>query len=203
MKVMKVLIACEESQEVCKAFRAKCHEAWSCDIQEPSGDQPEWHLQMDALEAINLYDWDLMIAHPPCTYLCVPGAHYLHKQPDRWDKMLEGKEFFMKLLNTNIPKICVENPVPHRYAELPKYSQIIQPWQFGHEVSKRTCLWLKNLPLLKPTKIMENRGERYYRKDGSVSNSKWYAKSNAKERSKTFRGIAEAMVDQWSDYENN
>lgn len=198
---MKVLIACEESQRVCMAFRKRGHEAWSCDIQEPSGGHPEWHLQMDALEAINLYDWDLMIAHPPCTYLCVPGAHYLHKQPDRWDKMLDGKEFFMKLLNTNIPKICVENPVPHRYAELPKYSQIIQPWQFGHEISKRTCLWLKNLPLLKPTKIMENHGERYYRNDGSVSNSKWYAKSSAKERSKTFNGIAEAMAEQWGKYE--
>lgn len=194
---MKVLIACEESQRVCMAFRKRGHEAWSCDIQEPSGGHPEWHLQMDALEAINLYDWDLMIAHPPCTYLCVPGAHYLHKQPNRWDKMLDGKEFFMKLLNTNIPKICVENPVPHRYAELPKYSQIIQPWQFGHEISKRTCLWLKNLPLLKPTNIMENHGERYYRNDGSVSNSKWYAKSSAKERSKTFNGIAEAMAEQW------
>ena len=197
---MRVLIACEESQEVCKAFRARGHEAWSCDVQESSGGHPEWHLQIDALEAIEKWDWDwdMLIAHPPCTYLCVPGAHYLHKQADRWGKMLEGKEFFLKLLNSNIPRICVENPVPHRYAELPKYNQIIQPWQFGHELSKRTCLWLKNLPPLKPTKIMGHHGERYYRKDGSVSNSKWYAKATAKERSKTFKGIAEAMADQWS-----
>jgi hypothetical protein len=147
--------------------------------------------------------WDLMIAHPPCTYLCVPGAHYLHKDRLRWDKMYKAKDFFLKLLNCPIPMIAVENPVPHHYAELPKYNQIIHPWQFGHEVSKRTCLWLRKLPLLKATDIKENHGDRYIRTDrqrhkyGKFSNSKWYAKASAKERSKTFQGIADGMADQW------
>ena len=151
-------------------------------------------------------DWDLMIAHPPCTYLCVPGAHYLHKWPHRWNQLGKAKGFFMRLFNANINKICIENPLPHRYAELPKYSQIIQPWQFGHEISKRTCLWLRGLPLLSHTKVMENHGDRYIRTErqqklgyGKVSNSKWYAQASPKERSRTFQGIADAMADQWGN----
>jgi len=193
---MKILIACEESQAVCIEMRKRGHEAFSCDTLPCSGGHPEWHIQGDVIEQLDK-GWHIMIAHPPCTYLCVPGAHYLRKQEDRWGKMLDAKDFFMRLLNADIDKICVENSVPHHYAELPKYNQIIQPWMFGDEYSKRTCLWLKNIPKLIPTDIMENHGERYYRKDGSVSNSKWYAKATAKERSKTFPGIAKAMAEQW------
>ncbi len=111
--------------------------------------------------------------------------------------MNSAREFFLKLMNANIKQIAIENPLPTKYANLPPYDQIINPWQFGHEQSKRTCLWLKNLPKLKPTLIMKNRGERYIRKDGTTSNSKWYAKTNQKERSKTFQGIADAMAEQW------
>jgi len=197
---MKILIACEESQTVCKAFRALGFEAYSCDIQECSGGHPEWHIQGDAI--IEAYSWkyDMMIAHPPCTYLCVPWAHYLHTREGRWEKMLEAKEFFIKLKNAPINYIVLENPVPHRYAELPKYDQIIHPWQFGQEFSKRTCLWIKNLPKLTPTDIRENHWERYYRLDGSSSNSKWYAGASQKERSKTFQWIADAMASQWSKF---
>ncbi|HDY89345.1 MAG TPA: hypothetical protein ENH82_14665 [bacterium] len=193
---MAVLIACEESQAVTIEFRKLGVEAYSCDIQECSGGHPEWHIKGDVIKELDK-DWDLLIAHPPCTYLCVPGAHYLHKQKDRWGKMVHAKEFFMKFLNSNIKRICVENSVPHSYADLPKYSQIIQPYQFGDKFTKRTCLWLKGLPPLQTTKIVQ-KGERYYRKDGSVSNSIWYAKATAKERSKTFPGIAKAMAEQWA-----
>jgi hypothetical protein len=200
--MVKVLVACEESQAVCIAFRNKGHEAYSCDIEPCSGGHPEWHIQGDVLPILN-DGWDMMIGHPPCTYLCVPGAHYLHTRPNRWALMLDAKNFFMTLLNANIPLRAIENPVPHRYAELPKYTQIIQPWQYGHEVSKRTCLWLLGLPKLISTDIRGNKGERYIRterqqqKYGKVSNSKWYARSTAKERSKTFPGIAQAMAEQW------
>lgn len=192
--IMKVLIACEFSGTVRDAFIALGHDAISCDLL-PT-EKPGPHYQCDVFDIID-HGFDLMIAHPPCTYLCVPGAHYLHKQPDRWNKMLKAKHVFMQMINAKIPLVCVENPVPHRYAELPDYDQIIHPWQFGHELSKRTCLWLKGLPKLKPTKIMQNKGERYKRKDGSSSNSKWYAGTNGKGRSRTFKGIADAMASQW------
>ncbi len=195
---MKILVACEESQEVTKAFRAKGHEAWSCDLQECSGGHPEWHMQEDVSRFIeNPWPLDMMIAFPPCTYLCLPGAHYLHKQPGRWNKLIEARIFFMNIFDCEVEKICIENPAPHRYSRLPAYSQIINPWQFGHEISKRTCLWLKGLPPLFNTDPRLNRGERYTRKDGTTSNSKWYAKANKKERSKTFPGIAQAMAEQW------
>ena len=190
---MKVAVLCEYSGTVRDAFIAVGHKAISCDLLPTESPGP--HIQGDCLQ----YDWseyDLIIAHPPCTYLCVPGAHYLHKQKDRWSKMLLAKEFFYKIFNMKNKMLCIENPVPHKYAALPKYSQIIHPWQFGHEAKKRTCLWLKNLPLLQPTNIV-GKGEHYIRKDGSVSNAKWYAKASAKERAKTFPGIAFAMAEQW------
>lgn len=192
---MRVLVACEYSGVVRDAFIRRGHDAISCDLL-PSESDFGPHYQGDVFDIIN-DGFDMMIAHPPCTYLCVPGAHYLHKQPDRWNKMLKGKAVFTELLNCDIQMVCIENPLPHRYAELPKYSQIIHPWMFGEEQSKRTCLWLRGLDLLRPTKIMDNHGERYMRKDGSVSNSKWYAKSSAHVRSRTFQGIAEAMAAQW------
>lgn len=191
---MRVLVACEYSGRVRDAFEKRGHYAMSCDLL-PT-ELPGNHYQGSVFDVID-DGWDLMVAHPPCTYLCVPGAHYLHTTLGRWEKMEDARDVFMKIINASIPMKCIENPVPHRYAKLPKYSQIINPWQFGHEVSKRTCLWLTNLPPLVPTKIMESKGERYKRKDGSSSNSKWYANSNAKERSKTFLGIAEAMAEQW------
>lgn len=197
---MKVLIACEFSGIVREAFKAKGHDAWSCDLL-PT-EIPGQHIQGDVLEILN-DGWDLMIAHPPCTYLCVPGAHYLHTQKDQWAKMIKARLFFENLLNQSIPKVAVENPLPHHYAELPKYNQIIQPWMFGEPFSKRTCLWLKNLSLLQPTNIITDHGERYVRtvrqqaKYGKSSNSKWYAKATPRERSKTFPGIANAMADQW------
>lgn len=193
---MRVLVACEESGTVRDAFARLGHEAWSADIQESrtAGN----HYLGNVLDIID-ENWDLMIAHPPCTYLCVPGAHYLNTRKDRCFDMNLARDFFIKLQNANIKKICIENPVPHSFANLPKYNQIIHPWQFGHEFSKRTCLWLKNLPKLIPTDIKENKGERYYRADGSSSNSKWYAGATAKERSKTFQGIADAMAIQWGN----
>ena len=149
---MKVLVACEESQRVCNAFRKLGHEAYSCDIIECSGGYPEWHILGDALNVINgncdfttqdgekhtiIGKWDLLIAHPPCTYLTNAS-----------------KEFFMKFINADCDRICVENPVPLKIVNLPPYTQIIQPWQFGHPYSKRTCLWLKGLPKLEPTNII-------------------------------------------------
>lgn len=202
---MRVLVACEFSGVVRDAFRKRGHDAWSCDLLPCESQYSDKHYQMDVLQLLD-GGWDLMIAHPPCTYLCVPGAHYLHTQEGRWQKMLAARVFFDALLNANILHRAIENPVPHRYARLPKYTQIIQPWQFGHEVSKRTCLWLVGLPKLEPTDIRKNHGERYVRTErqqgagyGRVSNSKWYAKASWKERSTTFKGIAEAMADQWGN----
>lgn len=189
---MKVLIGCEESQEVCKAFRALGHEAYSCDILPCSGGHPEWHLQMDVFRGLELKKWDLVIAHPPCTFIC--------RHRSRWREIKgaaqDGKKFFMRILNYNVPKICVENPVPLLKWNLPKYTQIIQPYQFGHDYSKKTCLWLKGLPDLKPTKhvkltyIITPNGRRFTKG--------WYqTPRNSKARSKTFPGIAKAMAEQW------
>ena len=190
---MRVLVACEFSGIVRDAFIARGHDAMSCDLLPTERMGP--HYQGDVMDIIN-GGWDMIVAHPPCTYLCVPGAHYLHERPDRWNKMLDAKEFFMMFYSYKGCPVCIENPLPHRYAELPKYSQIIHPWMFGHEAKKRTCLWLNKLPMLKPTNIV-GKGESYIRADGSMSNAKWYAKATARERSKTFPGIAKAMAEQW------
>jgi len=197
---MKVLIACEESQVVCIEFRKRGHEAYSCDIIDCSGGHSEWHIKEDCLKIIEREHWDMMIAHPPCTYLANSGVQYLHKDITRWKKMEDAKVFFMKLLNADIEKKCIENPVPHKYAGLPKYTQIIQPYYFGDAVQKKTCLWLINLPLLKATKIVE-KGKNYIGKDGKSNGSEWYQllslKDRAKIRSKTFPGIARAIAEQW------
>ena len=202
---MKVLVACEESQAVCKAFRALGHEAYSCDIQPCSGGHPEWHLQVDALEMLKL-KWDLIIAHPPCTYLTNAGARWLyagHKLcADRYKKGLEGKAFFMALYNADCPKIAVENPIPSAIFELPPYSQVIQPYEYGHPYSKKTCLWLKGLPKLEPTQIIREHVP--YITSGTYSRThdeKYKGASrkggSSKSRSKTFPGIAKAMAEQW------
>ncbi len=196
---MKILVACEESQEVTKSFRNKGHLAFSFDIQQCSGGNSEWHIMGDVLEVIN-DGWDMMIAHPPCTYLSNAGARHLYKghelNLERYEKGLQAKEFFMKLYNCNIPKICIENPLPSKIYNLPMYSEIIQPYEFGHEFSKKTLLWLKNLPGLMPTQLI------YL---GNVQSTKvvgnWFNKGSHKERqkirSKTFSGIAATMAEQW------
>lgn len=218
---MKVLIACEESQTVCIAFRNKGHEAYSCDIIECSGGHPEWHIKQDVISIINgncsfktcdgiihkvIGEWDILIAHPPCTYMSKAGARWMYPKAKQIDKErlelgIKAKEFFMKFLNANCKKICVENPRPLKIIELPKPTQIIQPYEYGHPFSKATCLWLKGLPNLTPTKIIKDY------KPYLPSNTSQFAKGkggsrgvvhNAKEASKTFNGIAEAMASQWS-----
>ena len=202
---MKVLVACEESQRVCIAFRQKGHEAYSCDILNCSGGHPEWHLKMDALQAVRLTNWDMMIAHPPCTYLTNASAVRMRVNgvidAERYEKAMRAREFFLTLYNTGIPRICVENPVPLKIVNLPPYSQIIQPYQFGHPYSKRTCLWLKNLPLLVPTDIVREHTP-YVNGGSKDANGNYRRYPGRKERdpvmrSKTFPGIAAAMAEQW------
>ena len=198
---MKVLIGCEESQEVCKAFREKGHEAYSCDLEPCSGGHPEWHLQMDVFEAIKLMEWDIAIFFPPCTYLtCAANRHFLNN-PDRWEKRLQAVKFVYGLMNCGIEKIAIENPQGVLSTHIRKPDQYIQPYQFGHEDSKTTGLWLKNLPLLEPTKIVEPvwvtapNGKRYSKTAWSFPSTN--NPGNAKIRSKTYSGIAKAMADQW------
>jgi len=213
---LKILIACEESQIVCKEFRKLGHEAYSNDIIDCSGDCPEWHLKMDVFEAIKLKDWDMMIAFPPCTYLTVTGARWLYKKDGgrnekRWKQRRNGVEFVKKLYYTNIDKIAIENPVGSLSTEWKKPDQIIQPYFFGDEAQKTTCIWLKGLPLLYHNKIPNlfdktithvSSGEMVTTSTGKKF-SKWYwdtskgGKNRAKLRSKTFHGIAKAMAEQW------
>ena len=233
---MKVLIACEESQTVCKAFRAKGHEAYSCDIVEPSGGHPEWHIKGDVIKLIRpdilicSFDrntpnemwgtfrtmdgkihelparWDLIIAHPPCTYLSNAGARWLYAggrlNIDRYKKGLAGKEFFMAFLNADCERIVVENPIPSKIYNIPPYTQVIQPYEYGEQWSKKTCLWLKGLKPLQPTNYVAD--HKPYCSSGSYSGThdpKFKGASrkggSAKSRSKTFSGIAQAMADQW------
>lgn len=187
---MRVLIACEFSGIVREAFQACGYDAWSCNLL--STEIPGKHIQDDVLKILN-YDWDLMIAHPPCTRLCNSGVRWLEER-NLWDDMRKGAEFFKALLYAPIKRIAVENPIMHKYAREiigVKYSQIIQPWQFGHGETKATCLWLKNLPLLQPTNIVSGREQRLHKLP--PSSDRW------RERSKTFVGIAQAMAQQWGE----
>lgn len=147
---INVLVACEESQRVCMAFRERGFKAYSCDIQEPSGGHPEWHILGDALKALNVIHWDLVIAHPPCTYLSNAGARHLWKdgrlQAERVTLGIQARDLFMKLWWSDVPAIAIENPVPSKVFAMPPYTQTIQPYEYGHPYTKRTCLWLKNLP---------------------------------------------------------
>ena len=193
---MKVLVACEESQEVCKAFRALGHESYSCDIEPCSGGHTEWHLQCDALELLKI-KWDMILAFPPCTYLSNAGAKHLFRggvlNRERYQKGLEAKDFFLKFLNADCPHICVENPVSSRIYEMPPYTQEVQPWMFGHPVQKKTRLWLKGLPPLEPTNIDAP-------KCGCHEAGTWFmkgGKDRQKNRAKTFPGLARAMAQQW------
>jgi hypothetical protein len=196
--ILKVLVACEESQEVAKQFRALGHEAFSCDIQDCSGGHPEWHIKGDAINEAYSGKYDLMIAHPPCTYLANSGVRWLNivdgyvTNRERWQSLLWGRRLFVDLLNAPINTVAIENPIPHKHATLPKYTQIIQPWQFGHGETKATCLWLRGLPKLKPTDIVEGREQKVWKMPPSVDRQKL--------RSKTYSGIAKAMAEQWSKY---
>tara|TARA_R100001460_G_scaffold70790_1_gene111488 strand:+ start:55 stop:726 length:672 start_codon:yes stop_codon:yes gene_type:complete len=216
---MKVLIACEESQATCKEFRKLGHEAYSCDILEQSGGYPEWHIKGDAIKEAYSGKYDLMIAHPPCTYLAVSGARWLYnkdgsKNKERWHNQEQALNFVRKLLNAPIKHIALENPVSVISSHIRKPNQIVQPYMFGDEAQKSTCLWLKNLPLLKPTNIV-GKGEfvQFIGKDGKKKKQpKWYfeALKNAKTteerrtlRSKTFKGMAEAFAEQWGNVQNH
>ena len=209
---MKVLIACEESQIVCKAFRARGHETYACDIQEPSGGHAEWHILGDALTAVEagviitmdgkaheVGKWDMLIAHPPCTYLSNAGARFLYPKgvlnEERLRKGIQAKDFFLRFLWADIPKIAVENPIPSSVYCLPKYTQTIQPYQFGHPFKKKTCLWLKGLPELQPTDELPEDQIQSTKIAGNWFNKG--GKERQKNRSKTFPGIARAMAEQW------
>lgn len=191
---IKVLVACEFSGTVRRAFRSRGFDAWSCDLL-PAEDGSPYHIQGDVLEILS-DGWDLMIAHPPCTYLCNSGVRWLHERPERWKKLEEAVEFFLALLSAPIPHIAVENPVMHRYAceKIGKPSQYIQPYEFGEPVSKKTGLWLKNLPALKPTRIIPKEKVKQKVWLEPPSSERW------KNRSRTFKGIAEAMAEQWGNY---
>lgn len=219
---MKVLVACEESQRVCMAFRERGHEAYSADIQECSGGHPEWHIlgnviplingnctftTMDGLQHTITGEWDMIIAHPPCTYLSNAGAVRLYPKKGEVDLKrfklgIKAKDFFMHFFNAKCQKICIENPIPIRLFGLPKYTQIIQPYEYGHPYSKKTCLWLKGLDNLKPTKIITENiiswvsgGSKDHK--GNPRKQSGTKIRDSKTRSKTFIGIAKAMAEQW------
>lgn len=204
---MRVLVACEESQAVTKEFRALGHEAFSCDIQDCSGGHPEWHIKGDVLAILN-DGWDMMIAFPPCTYFSRAGNgwfnidKYGERAVERYKKREEAFKFTMMLANSNIEKIAIENPPGYLNTKWRKPDQIFQPWMFGDEFQKATCLWLKKLPILLPTKIV-GKGEIHVRKNGQRKAAwqefaiKLPADERAKFRSKTLPGIARAMATQW------
>lgn len=200
---MNVLVSCEESQRVCTEFRKLGHNAFSCDIQECSGGHPEWHIMQDVVPLLNgrcsfnTMDgiehsidgkWDLIVAFPPCTHLAVSGAKYF-EQKRKDGRQQQGIDFFMKFIKADCEKIAVENPIGIMSTQYRKPDQIIQPWMFGHGETKATCLWLKNLPKLEPTDIVDGREQRIWRMPPGPK--------RAKERSKTYDGIAKAMAEQW------
>lgn len=220
---MRILVACEESQAVTIELRQSGHEAYSCDIIECSGGHPEWHIMQDVLPLIDGRcsfetcdgerheihgKWDMLIAHPPCTYLTNAGARWLWAggklNAERFAKGINARNFFMKFLNADCEKIAVENPIPSSVFELPPYSQIVQPYEYGHPVTKKTCFWLKGLPALEPTEVVQpERGRRFQQKNGNWRYSCWEmdqrgGADRARERSKTFPGIARAMAEQWA-----
>jgi hypothetical protein len=194
---MKVLVACEYSGIVRDAFAAKGHDAWSCDIL-PT-ESPGNHFQGDVLQYLDK-GWDLMIAHPPCTHLAVSGARWFTEGKKPWSLQEEALDFVRKLLNAPINKIALENPISVISTKIRKPNQIIQPFEYGHDVTKKTCLWLKNLPNLKPTKIVKPdivlvNGKKMSRMH--YESFKLPSKERSKVRSKFYTGIANAMADQW------
>ena len=204
----KVLVACEESQTVCKAFRALGIEAYSCDLQEPSGGHPEWHIQGDAVKEAYSGKYDMMIAHPPCTYLTNSGVCWLYnkdgsRNEERWRNLNEAAEFFKKLLDAPIPLIAIENPIPHKYGVKligRKYDQLVQPYHFGHTESKATCFWLKGLPRLIATNDVKEQWKQLPKNEAQRLHYLPPGPERAKLRSKTFQGIAKAMAEQWGTF---
>jgi len=211
---MRILVACEESQAVTKELRELGHEAFSCDLLPCSGGHSEWHYQQDVFEVIEK-GWDMMIAHPPCTFLAVSGARWLYnkdgsKNEDRWNSQAEALDFVQRLMDAPIDKIAIENPISVISSQIRKPDQIIQPWMFGDKAQKSTCLWLKSLPKLEPTDIVGKGEFKEWVCKKTGKNKKqalWYyealqkAKTPAERRtlrSKTFKGIAEAMANQWT-----
>lgn len=209
---MRVLVACEESQEVCKAFREIGHEAYSCDIQDCSGGHPEWHIKDDALEVIK-QQWDLIIAHPPCTYLTVTGNRWFNierygiKAIQRMKSRYDAVSFFMSFVNADCERIVIENPIGVMSSIYRKPDQIIQPWMFSHneeeQTEKSTCLWLKGVKPLVPL-VNEKPVIKYHVSVSGKRQTEWYYqtrclphKDRAKAASKTFPGIAKAMAEQW------
>lgn len=185
---MRILVACEESQAVTKELRRLGHEAYSCDIEPCSGGHPEWHLQVDVLELLKM-NWDMILAFPPCTDLAVSGARYFEEK--RKDgRQQAAVEFFMRFVDVPCPMVAIENPVGVMSTCYRKPDQIIQPWQFGHGETKKTCLWLKGLPLLVPTNIVAGREQRIWKMAPGPD--------RAKRRAKTFSGVAKAMAEQWA-----
>lgn len=225
-RILNVLVACEESQRVCIEFLKRGHNAFSCDIQEPSGGRTDRHIHGDVLKVLqwgrfstmdgaehSVEKWDLIIAHPPCTYLSNAGACRLYKvingktyiERERFEKGMDAKDFFLQFLNAKCEHIAVENPIPSAVYRMPPYTQTIQPYEYGHPYTKKTCLWLKRLPKLQPTDIVEPIGpyvcgnSETWKKQ--AANGKVIGKEkSAKHRSKTFEGIAKAMAEQWSKY---
>ena len=214
MHMKEILIACEESQAITKAFRKLGYNAYSCDLLPASGGHPEWHIQGDAIAEAYSGKYDLMIAHPPCTYLAVSGARWLYnkdgsKNEERYKNQAEALDFVEQLMNAPIEHIAIENPISVISSHIRKPDQIVHPYMFGDKASKSTCFWLKNLPKLEPTDIVE-KGEfiEWIGKNGKKKRqAKWYldALSKAKTaeerrtlRSKTFQGMADAIADQWS-----
>lgn len=198
---MKVLVACEFSGTVRDAFRALGHDAWSCDLL-PTDADPKYHYQEDVYKVLQLKKWDMLIAHPPCTYLTNAGVCHLHTDRTRWEKMKQGAKFFKNLLQYPIKYVAVENPIMHKYAVRiigRRQDQVIHPWMFGHKEQKATCLWLKNLPKLKPTKNVKEqmlllpKAQRERVHWLPPSQDRW------KLRSKTYSGIAKAMAQQWGN----
>ena len=206
---MRILVACEESQTITKKLREQGHIAFSCDIQECSGGHPEWHFNRDVFEIIDL-GWDMMIAHPPCTYLSVSGLHWNKKNKERAQKTEDALAFVQKLMDVDIPRIAIENPVSCISSRIRKPEQIIQPYQFGDDASKRTCLWLKGLEPLKHTEYVKPRivdgkerwsnqaddGQNVIFDDRGVMLG-WNTPEIKKARSKTYPGIADAIAEQW------
>lgn len=227
-KKLRVLVACEESQAVTIELRKLGHEAFSCDIEPCSGGCDEWHIRDDVLPLLNGFckfktsdgrehqidsKWDMIIAFPPCTYMSNAGACRMYPtkgniDPIRFEKAMKAKEFFMRIYNADCEKIAIENPIPMKIIGLPEKNQVIQPYEYGHEFTKKTYLWLKGLPNLKPTDVVEPKGPYICGNSGiwkkQATNGIVYGKEkNAKHRSKTFHGIAKSMATQWCKEEEN
>jgi hypothetical protein len=205
---MRVLVACEESQTVTKAFRLIGIEAYSCDLQDESGGYPQWHIKGDALTEAYSEAYDLIIAHPPCTYLSRAGARWMYPTAgnvcqERLRKAIIAREFFLDMLMAPANHVAVENPTPLKVVELPPHTQAIQPYEYGHPYSKRTLLWLKNLPKLTPTNVVTDFKPYLPSNTGGKSRGQSWSRGiakTAKESSKTFEGIAKAMAEQWAEH---